>query len=535
MASESKSPINMLDLDEVLDSIGVGKYHVLQALLLAGPSIAEGSEMLVASSILGALEASWGISPAMKGVMMSIVFVGVLFGGLVGGAWADSVGRCPVILAAYVGILLFGGLTALTWGPRSMLVCRFFFGMAYGAGCGPIVALLLECAPSKARAHLVNLGNLWFAIGEVYSALLLFMLMPSLGDYTGYQWRYVTALAIVPALVLLPGALCLLQESPHYLTTKGRHEDAIAAVRYIASLNNTEARGLFQEAALEATDQRFILNDAGNDGGQEEKQMTLSERLEFLAGPQLLMIVVGGGYLCFFANFMVFGLNYSLPQIFTQMGDQVHPTKQLLMSAICDIPGYLLAFFCISSRSYGHRDSLLVNAICVCVLQLVIASCDVYGLQNWTMVVLPCAYLSKYFVSCFFALSYIYLGEVFPSSCRCTALAVCISMGRVGSMFSPIAYEALRASSRESAKNTSYFCLNAALSALAVLAIRWCLRYELKGRPLGTVPETFARRNSAPARLMDQAVAAAKSRASASAPVRSSHGVLLSNKYGAMA
>lgn len=55
---------------------------------------------------------SWNLSDAQKSAMMSIIFVGVLFGGMLGGTFADIYGRKPLMLATFSGLLWMrlGGL-----------------------------------------------------------------------------------------------------------------------------------------------------------------------------------------------------------------------------------------------------------------------------------------------------------------------------------------------------------------------------------------------------------------------------------------
>merc|ERR1719313_552350 len=102
--------------------------------------------------------------------MMSTVFVGVLLGGIVGGNIADTKGRRTAMLCSYVGICIFGTATAFAQGPEVMLVLRFFFGASFGMGMGPGVTMQVETAPSSYRAYIVNLGQVFFALGEVYTS-----------------------------------------------------------------------------------------------------------------------------------------------------------------------------------------------------------------------------------------------------------------------------------------------------------------------------------------------------------------------------
>ncbi|CAE7279792.1 pol [Symbiodinium sp. CCMP2456] len=91
----------MLDLDEITEDIGLGRFQLLQQLLVSGVRLADGAEILISSAVLSILQQEWELSPALKGSMMSIIFIGVFFGNLMGGPAADAYGRRLAVLLAY--------------------------------------------------------------------------------------------------------------------------------------------------------------------------------------------------------------------------------------------------------------------------------------------------------------------------------------------------------------------------------------------------------------------------------------------------
>lgn len=133
-----------------------------------------------------------------------------------------------------------------------------------------------------------------------------------------------------------------------------------------------------------------------------------------------------------------------------------------------------------------------------------------YG-PDWLWMSLPSAYFAKFAGTALFNLSYVYLAETFPSVCRCTALALCMGGGRLGSMTAPLVFEVLTVrgpagggpprpslASRPSGawlrEHTRFFLVAAGLSALGYLAVQVLLSFELKGQALEDVGAGFARR-----------------------------------------
>lgn len=517
----------MKDVNTVLDEIGLGNYHYVQLLIIGGISIADGAEILVSSSVIGALSNIWGLSNIARGFMMSAIFIGVLVGGLIGGNLGDILGRRPLILFSYLGIIVFGVATATANGPWSMLALRFLFGASFGAGIGPAMVIMVESAPSKSRGHLINFGGIFFAIGEIYTSLLLMVFMPSLTDTVETQaWRRVTVLSVVPGAMLFPLAYFLLKESPHYLLSQGRDEEALETVKYIAHMNGREeaVRGLEQEQGADPeaassglnrggagertallVDQQVPEDDvlSGSDQAVSEtsaaaesramgntlpssNKITEKERGEILFAPGLRNIVFGGAYLCFISNFLFYGMTYSMPQILRQLGANINPAQEVLTISLCDLPGVVLGWWLINSKTIGHRDGLCLMAVVIAFLQFAMISID-HG-SGWLLVGMVAAPLAKFVACAFFTLTYVYLGEVFPAAVRCTGLSLCIAAGRLGSILAPLCFEALSQNSLATGRHSPYMMLNVALCGFAVAMIRSLLTFELKNAPLEDVP-----------------------------------------------
>lgn len=470
----------------VLDDIGIGRYHLVQGLIIGGLNMVDGAEILLCSSVLGALQRLWDLGPLTKAFMMSLIFIGVFLGNLAGGSMADIHGRRALVLGSYVGMVILGLLTAAAWGPCSMLVVRFFFGISYGMGVGPGVALQVESAPAAWRGHLLNFGSVFFALGELYTALLLLIFMPTLQDPEGKHWRNVTMLAVVPGAIILPFAFLLLQESPHYLLTRRRFDEALIVVKHIALVNGKDEEELFPNSHNSAPPELAgpVMTPPSEatslvqDGSPENRW----QQLRMVFGKDFRLIVIGGAYLCFVANFLFYGLSYGLPQTFSAMGSDVQPAMQVVIVAFCSFPGVLLSLLLIESKSIGHRDGMALLASLSTILQLSLMTIDLGS--DWHWLGLPSAYLSKYVASSFFTITYVYLGEVFPSVIRCTGLSICIAFGRIGSMTAPMFFELLAMLNNPIGPHAVFLMFNSILCVVAVLVIRVCLSYELKNAPL---------------------------------------------------
>lgn len=522
----------MKDINHLIEEVGMGRYQTMQLFMIGGLLVLDGAEILLSSSILAALEEDWGLTQKMRGFMMSAIFVGIFCGNLIGGSLADSYGRRGVIIWSYVLGLIFGLLSAMAPGQWSLLFGRFFFGCSFGLGISPGVSLMVESAPASWRGHVMNLGGIFFSFGEIFAAVLLIWFMPEIkGAEAAHHWRYVAALGIAPGAFLFPMVALFLKESPHFLSVKGRYVEAVAILRYMAITNGVEneVRDLLEAAQAEAAraeeeagqqqQQQAAPTAAGSSGqegeggacagtgeavdgcspvplvsaaGTRKAEGTLRQRVALLMTSDLRSIVVGGAYLCFLSNLLFYGLTYALPIIFSSIHVPFSAAFQVLIVSICDLPGTLLAFFLLYSKDIGHRDGLTALALTGAVAMMTLVTLDFGSEYIW--VALPSTYLAKYVSSAFFTLTYIYLAEVFPSHCRATALAVCMSVGRLGSIFAPVLFEA---TTSEDAHG-KFMALASGLCILGVVAIKLLLHFELKNAPLEEEAAQPAKEKAAP-------------------------------------
>lgn len=542
-------------LNKALEEIGVGRFHLLQNLLVGMILFAEGEEVLMVSAVMSAMEERWLFPPMLRGAAVSLVMCGVLLGGFVSGPVADSIGRRPTLIACVAAVPCIGALTAVSSGPVPYLACRVLMGVVVGAGTSPSVALVAETCSTGMRAHLVNWNQAWFVLGEICICVLLLLYLPTLsGDVPG-SWRQVTLRASIPCAVTLPFMLWFMEESPYYLEAAGRRQEAIEVLQRMAKCNGRPALVLEpphddegdsdNDEEGQASDESRS-TDAQSRGsrsgslprrvgdpnlsprlpavvetwapgpadakpsprraaslrgrgavGDAEEHLNCIERYRAIFSPALRNIVAGGAYFCFLANFLLYGLNFALPQVFMHVEARLHvgisPVVQTLIACFSDLPGMAVVSFFLLLNNFGHRDGLIGLAMASTVLQSCMSTIDSGTKYLW--IALPATYMSKFVSNALFILTYIYLSEVFPLECRCTALAFCVAAGRIGAILAPVIFEALNVLSGPAA----FMPLNAGLCALGVFVGKRLLTFELKNTPLDdNRVRLLRRRNSDP-------------------------------------
>ena len=128
---EENSPRAKL-LDELLDKAGYGLFHVI-LVLVAGWALASDSvEVQCISFVAPVLEedtSSIKPSPLQQGALDSIIFLGMMVGGYLWGAWSDLVGRRTCLIISLSVNWLFGLASSLSPDFASFLFFRFGSGV----------------------------------------------------------------------------------------------------------------------------------------------------------------------------------------------------------------------------------------------------------------------------------------------------------------------------------------------------------------------------------------------------------------------
>ncbi len=160
------------------------------------------------------------VTPAVAGALGSYALFGVLVGALLAGSVADIVGRRKVMLTAYAWFSVGMGVTAMMNSIGGFGLMRFLTGIGVGALVATTGALVAEYAPpgKKNLANAITYSGV--PIGSLLAALLAILLLGQIG------WRGMFWIGALPLVTLLPLALIKMPESPSWLASRGRVEEA---------------------------------------------------------------------------------------------------------------------------------------------------------------------------------------------------------------------------------------------------------------------------------------------------------------------
>lgn len=259
-----------------------------------------------------------------QGGIISIYYLGCIFGCFAGGWAADRIGRIngyalrpddtcegadhdSLFIGAFFA-LVGGALQAATQSSDFILVARVVTGIGTGALTGITPVLVSETSTASHRGGF--LGYVFIAnckcwtmiqnklptytladLGISIAYWLSFGLAFINSGYSDIRWRFLLAFQCFPALVLLAG-IRILPDSPRYLASVGRYDEAREVLEHVRGRYDAAVEAEFLEIMTVAKESRkssplqfakILIGRSGKPGGNLGRRAWLCIWLQIMA------------------------------------------------------------------------------------------------------------------------------------------------------------------------------------------------------------------------------------------------------------
>lgn len=175
----------------------------------------------------------------LQGGIVSVYYLGTLFGCLLGGWVGDKVGRVRTIALGAVWAILGASLQCSAQNSDWMICARAVNGIGTGILNAIVPVWATETAEHTSRGQFIAIEFTLNIFGVVVAYWLEFGLSFIDGGASAFRWRFPIAFQIIPLLVLF-GIVWFFPESPRWLAKVGRDTEA----RYILGrLRGGDAEG----------------------------------------------------------------------------------------------------------------------------------------------------------------------------------------------------------------------------------------------------------------------------------------------------
>ncbi|XP_035669815.1 organic cation transporter protein-like [Branchiostoma floridae] len=334
----------------------------------------------------------------------SLWMAGLMVGAVVGGHAADRWGRKPVLLVALAADCVFS--TASAFSPNYAAFAAYRFLMGAFTMVTTLVPFVLgtELVSADKRGLVGMVIWIYWAVAYVLLAGIAYLIRP---------WMWLQITMTVPYLVCI-SFWWIIPESPRWLISRNRHEEAAEIVRRAAEV-----------AKVTIPDEVF--HDA-IPLSQEQEQAKKSETYTFIdliRTPNLRKWSLNLFYNWCVNSLVYYGISLNT----SALSGNVY--LNFALSGFVEIPAYLISIYLLDK--FGRRLPLCILLVfggISCIVAFFIPKS-----LGWLTTTL--AMTGKFCITATFGIVYIFSAEIFPTVVRQIGIGMASMSSRVGGIVAP--------------------------------------------------------------------------------------------------
>ena len=390
------------DVEQVLREGGLSRFHKKAILVTGAAWTFVAMEILLVGFVAPIFASEWGLNGRMQGLVNSAALAGSLCGSLVLGRLADRIGRRLIFQYAILWYAAFTAMTALSWGPWSVMTFRFLAGLGLGALLVVDPSMLTEYLPPQRRGRLLVLLDFWWPVGLLVATFLSWIFIGhDIGGANSWRWLFLAA--SFPALLAFVVRRTL-PESPYFLVREGRSREAAEVL--------TEITGREVEP--------------GELTASEEPRSSVRE----LWAERLRSRTVTTGLVWIALNISYYGLFLWLPFVLqSEKSFSINVYLLLALSALSQFPGYGAAIWLV--ERIGRKATLAGF------LALGGVSAYAFAVADSSAVYVTALFFVGFFNLGAWGAVYPYTSETFPTRLRSSAFGLMEGVGKAAAIAGP--------------------------------------------------------------------------------------------------
>ncbi|KAJ0172026.1 hypothetical protein K1T71_011999 [Dendrolimus kikuchii] len=330
----------------------------------------------------------------------TVLQLGILIGSIIFGFLSDRYGRKNTFLVSIVALIAIGFGIPYSPNYEVFTALRFFLGVATAGTMVISFVIVMESVGAKYREVFGCLFQIPFIVGHMTVPLFAFYLR---------NWNTYTLALAIPSLIYL-GYFFTLTESPRWLVSVGRVDEATRIVKKVAIINKLPT------SKIEDTLKKL----AEEISGSEKNRPNYSD----LFGTALRWKTI-----CLCVMWLTVGVTFFG---FNQYISQTSPDPFISVAAAgaIQIPSNLLSIWLISrlGRKWTTSAFFILGGVFIMVLAVV---------PNKFWITLTLGTLGVSCAAIVAASIYIYSSELYPTVVRNMGMGACSMSMRFGSMIAP--------------------------------------------------------------------------------------------------
>ena len=197
-------------------SVGSKTKATLTLVLCFAIAVFEGFDLQSMGVAAPRMRAEFGLDNAQMAWAFSAAILGTLPGALLGGRYADKIGRKAVLLTS---IFIFGVMSVLTAYASDynlLLLIRFLTGLGMGGALPMMITMASEAVSEKYKGTAVSIMYSGIPFGGMLTSFV------AMGLSADEQWRHIFYVGGFAPILLIPLLMKFLPESKDYLSTQNK-------------------------------------------------------------------------------------------------------------------------------------------------------------------------------------------------------------------------------------------------------------------------------------------------------------------------
>lgn len=402
-------------VNEVIDRIGFGTFHIKAFAVLALGTFSLGANFGLVTILPFLLEYTWHLEDLEVSMLSSSFIVGGFFVCIFMIFYGDRAGRLQMVNTSFILLSLSVILAVYSQEIYTQSFSRFLNGIAFILSVNSASIYIIEVFPTKTRGPVSLAYWLIQSLGEILVMVVIYYFNPNLDKN---NWRQMLFFSIIPGLISLVGNYLLMVESPLYLARNGNKDESIKQINLIAKQNKTSE-------CTQQEKENILYMDATIHNSISFSQIFHKNLIKRNISIFIIWTLVLFGY---------YGIYFVFPFIIASGSSRV---DVVIVGILCTISQAIVEFslmMMIEMKYFGRKNTL---ALCAFIGMIACLTAVAKISYIWTFLSTSLTYG---IFGGMFSIIFPYTSELYETKIRASIMGILNTFSRIFSVFSPAVF-----------------------------------------------------------------------------------------------
>ncbi|XP_019344775.1 putative transporter SVOPL isoform X2 [Alligator mississippiensis] len=193
---EPKKEQKTFTVEEAVETIGFGRFHIALFLIMGSTGVAEAMEIMLIAVVSPLIRCEWQLQDWQVALVTTMVFFGYMIFSILLGLLADRYGRWKILLISFLWGAYFSLLTSFSPSYIWFVFLRAMVGCGVSGHAQGLI-IKTEFLPTKYRGYMLPLSQVFWLAGSLLIIGLASVVNPTIG------WRWLIRIASIPGVILI--------------------------------------------------------------------------------------------------------------------------------------------------------------------------------------------------------------------------------------------------------------------------------------------------------------------------------------------